>query len=94
MFLATAGLLLVGIFLVTRSMTRGGALMFVAGLCFGVAATFKQTTGAFGAMAVALFLLTGRNAEQAVPTAAIREFLAWDSIVRAAHTHACRPRRR
>lgn len=36
---------------------RPSLAAFLAGVCFGVAATFKQTSGAFAAAALALFLL-------------------------------------
>lgn len=47
-----AGVLL---FLRLERRARGGAAL--AGLCFGIAATFKQTTGAFAFLAIALALL-------------------------------------
>ena len=48
----------------------------VAGLCFGLAATFKQTSGAFGFLALALYLLTEKGDWKGrlggVPTSLIR----------------------
>lgn len=43
----------------------------VAGLCFGIGATFKQTTGAFAFLAVALFLLADDRAAGKRPGAAL-----------------------
>jgi hypothetical protein len=52
-YYATAASLL-GILLATRE--RGG-FRFASGLCFGLAATFKQTQGLFGFLALVLFLV-------------------------------------
>jgi hypothetical protein len=63
-----AGLLLV---LVLRRPALGGA---AAGLCFGLATTFKQTTGAFAAIGLAWFLLYRR--EEGAPAGAAAPALA------------------
>lgn len=54
---------LAGILVVAALPKRTILACIIAGMCFGLATTFKQTTGIFGAMAVALFLLTESNNE-------------------------------
>lgn len=56
---ALAGILIIG----RRPRETRGALggVFAAGLCFGVAATFKQTNGLFACMAAALYLVGSRT---------------------------------
>jgi hypothetical protein len=50
-------LILAGLATFLRLRERIAAASLLAGVCFGLAATFKQTSGAFAAAALALFLL-------------------------------------
>jgi hypothetical protein len=58
-------LLLGGIAVFMALRRRFSLACFLAGLCFGLAATFKQTTGAFSVLSFMLFLLMEPSSSQA-----------------------------
>lgn len=65
-------LVLAGVLAIAAGERRPIAAYAVAGLCFGLAATFKQTIGAFAFVAAVLFLLTERGESRSAPSPGLR----------------------